>query len=155
MLLNKLRGFTPQASIDAPRFCISAGLPDAGLANAANAGDINSEIYLEEGIDPTVIEELRGMSFYVHPFLRISSSLFTSRTAETDICSFWDFRNGTRMRGGVGVQTDDGGEGSDDPGGERSVGEERLGVRLGSARGRKCPGPDLSGHAGNGETGRL
>ncbi|KAK8853432.1 gamma-glutamyltransferase [Kwoniella newhampshirensis] len=61
VLLNKLRGLSPQASLDAPRFCISAGLPDAGTANAASAGDINSEIWFEEGIPDSVVEELRAM----------------------------------------------------------------------------------------------
>jgi hypothetical protein len=60
VLLNKLRGFSAQASLDAPRFCISAGLPDAGTANAASAGDIDSEIWFEDGIPPEVIDELRG-----------------------------------------------------------------------------------------------
>ncbi|GFZ50997.1 LOW QUALITY PROTEIN: hypothetical protein JCM24511_08755 [Saitozyma sp. JCM 24511] len=61
VLLNKLRGFSAQASLDAPRFCISAGLPDAGTANAASAGDIDSEIWFEDGIAPEVVDELRAM----------------------------------------------------------------------------------------------
>ncbi|WWD19860.1 gamma-glutamyltransferase [Kwoniella shandongensis] len=61
VLLNKLRGFSSQASLDAPRFCISAGLPDAGTANASSAGDINSEIWFEEGIPDEVVAELRAM----------------------------------------------------------------------------------------------
>ncbi|RSH91435.1 hypothetical protein EHS25_009734 [Saitozyma podzolica] len=61
VLLNKLRGFSAQASLDAPRFCISAGLPDAGTANAASAGDIDSEIWFEDGIAPEVVNELRAM----------------------------------------------------------------------------------------------
>ncbi len=65
VLLNKLRGFSVQACLDAPRFCISAGLPDAGTTNAASAGDIDSEIWLEEGIQPKVAEELRGRSCFL------------------------------------------------------------------------------------------
>ncbi|CAD6563795.1 MAG: hypothetical protein TREMPRED_001381 [Tremellales sp. Tagirdzhanova-0007] len=61
VLLNKLRGFSAQSSLDAPRFCISAGLPDATSANTASAGDINSEIYFEEGIDLDVVAELQRM----------------------------------------------------------------------------------------------
>lgn len=61
VLLNKLRGFSSQSALDAPRFCISAGLPDASVKAAASAGDINSEIYFEEGIAPEVVEELRAM----------------------------------------------------------------------------------------------
>lgn len=61
VLLNKLRGFSSQSTLDAPRFCISAGLPDNGVKNAEQgAGDIDSEIWFEDGIDRKVIEELRG-----------------------------------------------------------------------------------------------
>ena len=49
--------FSAQAALDAPRFCISAGSPDS-LAGGA-AGDINSEVYFEEGIVPEVVEKLR------------------------------------------------------------------------------------------------
>jgi gamma-glutamyltranspeptidase/glutathione hydrolase len=55
-----LRGFSSQSALDAPRFCISAGLPDASVKAATTAGDINSEIYFEEGIAPEVVEELKG-----------------------------------------------------------------------------------------------
>ncbi|KZV75492.1 gamma-glutamyltranspeptidase [Peniophora sp. CONT] len=62
VLLNMLRGFTPQAALDAPRFCISAGSPDSVLEGAEEkAGDINSEVYFEEGIDPKTVETLRSM----------------------------------------------------------------------------------------------
>jgi len=57
VLLNKLRGFSAQASMDAPRFCISSGLPDAGTS----AGDIDSEIYIEDGIVKEVFDELVAM----------------------------------------------------------------------------------------------
>ncbi|KAL1410791.1 hypothetical protein Q8F55_001733 [Vanrija albida] len=61
VLLNLLRGYAPQSSLDAPRFCISAGLPDAGTANAAAAGDVNSEIWVEEGVAPEVLDALRAL----------------------------------------------------------------------------------------------
>lgn len=61
VLLNILRGMTPQAALDAPRFCISAGLPDADTEDAANAGNIDSEVWMEEGISDEVVEKLRGM----------------------------------------------------------------------------------------------
>ncbi|CAE6485640.1 unnamed protein product [Rhizoctonia solani] len=61
VLLNILRGFTPQAALDAPRFCISAGSPDASVDNARKAGDINSEVYFEEGIPAETIRKLREM----------------------------------------------------------------------------------------------
>lgn len=46
ILLNMLRGMNPQEALDAPRFCISAGLPDAEVKTAGSAGDINSEVRL-------------------------------------------------------------------------------------------------------------
>lgn len=46
ILLNMLRGMNPQEALDAPRFCISAGLPDAEVKATASAGDINSEVRL-------------------------------------------------------------------------------------------------------------
>ncbi|KAI0053375.1 gamma-glutamyltranspeptidase [Auriscalpium vulgare] len=59
VLLNMLRGYSPQAALDAPRFCISAGSPDNEVKNSSSAGDINSEVYFEEGIDLETIESLR------------------------------------------------------------------------------------------------
>ncbi|KDN52112.1 gamma-glutamyltranspeptidase [Tilletiaria anomala UBC 951] len=59
VLLNILhRGFTPQAALDAPRFCIGAGMPD-------QTGSIDSHVYLEEGIKPEVVEKLRQMGHNV------------------------------------------------------------------------------------------
>jgi gamma-glutamyltranspeptidase/glutathione hydrolase len=55
-----LRGFTPQAALDAPRFCISAGSPDTQTEKLGDAGDINSEVYLEEGISLETVTNLRG-----------------------------------------------------------------------------------------------
>jgi gamma-glutamyltranspeptidase / glutathione hydrolase len=57
-----LRGYTAQAALDAPRFCISAGLPDAEVKNASSAGDVNSEVYFEEGISYETVTKLRGRS---------------------------------------------------------------------------------------------
>lgn len=51
VLLNILRGHTPQAALDAPRFCIGTGMRDKG--------PIDSTVYLEEGIADSVAEELR------------------------------------------------------------------------------------------------
>ncbi|KAJ9093892.1 hypothetical protein QFC21_006265 [Naganishia friedmannii] len=61
VLLNVLRGMTPQAALDAPRFCISAGLPDADTEDAGNAGNINSEVWIEESISNEVVAKLREM----------------------------------------------------------------------------------------------
>ena len=60
VLLNILRGFTPQAAVDAPRFCISAGSPETQTSNTGVAGDINSEVYIEEGVPDETLEKLRG-----------------------------------------------------------------------------------------------
>lgn len=91
MLLNVLRGMTPQAALDAPRFCISAGLPDADTEDAANAGNIDSEVWMEEGISDEVMEKLRGMSppcrFHVEC---IEDSLSTS------VRQKWDTTQGRR-----------------------------------------------------------
>ncbi|KAG8753974.1 hypothetical protein FRC12_011360 [Ceratobasidium sp. 428] len=61
VLLNILRGFTVQSALDAPRFCISAGSPDAPVSNSRQAGDINSEVYFEEGIPTETVEKLKSM----------------------------------------------------------------------------------------------
>lgn len=64
VLLNILRGMTPQAALDAPRFCISAGLPSADNEDAEksgkSAGEVNSEVYIEEGVSDEVFDKLRG-----------------------------------------------------------------------------------------------
>ncbi|KAH9979248.1 nucleophile aminohydrolase [Lactifluus volemus] len=61
VLMNILRGFGPQAALDAPRFCISPGSPDAAVANTDRTGDVNSEVYFEDGISPEVVQELKAM----------------------------------------------------------------------------------------------
>ncbi|KAF8071651.1 gamma-glutamyltranspeptidase [Lyophyllum atratum] len=61
VLLNILRGFTVQAALDAPRFCISPGTPGTDPIKSKAAGDINSEVYFEEGIPDKTIQELKAM----------------------------------------------------------------------------------------------
>ncbi|KAI9445084.1 gamma-glutamyltranspeptidase [Lactarius indigo] len=61
VLLNMLRGFSPQAAVDAPRFCISAETPDAVVRNEGHVSEINSEVYFEEGISSDTVEKLRAM----------------------------------------------------------------------------------------------
>jgi hypothetical protein len=58
VLLNILRGFTAQSALDAPRFCISAGLPDAEVKSAASAGDVNAEVFFEDAISDSTVEGL-------------------------------------------------------------------------------------------------
>jgi gamma-glutamyltranspeptidase/glutathione hydrolase len=61
VLLNILRGMPPQAALDAPRFCISAGSPDSEIKDSGSkAGDINSEVYIEDGIPASTLDSLRG-----------------------------------------------------------------------------------------------
>lgn len=55
-----LRGYTVQAALDAPRFCISPGTPDATVEVSGAAGDINGEVYFEEGISTETVSKLRG-----------------------------------------------------------------------------------------------
>ena len=51
VLLNMLVfKYNPQAALDAPRFCIGAGMPDAG--------SLFGKVYLEEGIDEDVAKTL-------------------------------------------------------------------------------------------------
>lgn len=57
VLMNILRGYTPQAALDAPRFCIGAGMPDGG--------DVLSGVSFEEGISEEVVEELKKMGHSV------------------------------------------------------------------------------------------
>ncbi len=62
-----LRGFSAQDSLDAPRFCISAGSPDSEVKGSEKkAGDMNSEVYFEEGIPEETIQKLRG-EFHCYP----------------------------------------------------------------------------------------
>ena len=60
VLLNMLRGFTPQAALDAPRFCISASMPDSESSFTGSVGDVNSEVYFEDGFSKETISKLRG-----------------------------------------------------------------------------------------------
>ncbi|KAI0004217.1 gamma-glutamyltranspeptidase [Russula compacta] len=76
VLLNILRGFGPQAALDAPRFCISPGTPDAAVMNTGCAGDINSEVYFEDGISPKTVEQLRAMGHDARILSGFSRSMF-------------------------------------------------------------------------------
>ncbi|GAA6060015.1 hypothetical protein JCM10212_001173 [Sporobolomyces blumeae] len=58
VLLNLLHhNHSVQATLDSPRFCISADVPE----DASNEGDIGTMVYLEQGIDPAVVDELRAI----------------------------------------------------------------------------------------------
>ncbi|KAG0708742.1 gamma-glutamyltranspeptidase [Suillus ampliporus] len=61
VLLNMLRGFTAQAALDAPRFCISAGMPDADDKDPAAFGVVNGGVFFEDTIPMSTIQKLRAM----------------------------------------------------------------------------------------------
>lgn len=48
---------TVQTTLDSPRFCISADVPE----DASKDGDIGTKVYLEEGMRAEVVEELKKM----------------------------------------------------------------------------------------------
>lgn len=81
-----LRGFTAQAALDAPRFCISAGSPDSEVkGSASKAGDINSEVYFEEGIPEKTVEELRGMVALMQVLLKTNNACVLQQWGMTRI----------------------------------------------------------------------
>ncbi|KAH7419140.1 acylase ACY 1 [Cadophora sp. MPI-SDFR-AT-0126] len=70
VLLNQLAfKHSPQTALDAPRFCIGAGMPDAGEVT----GQV---VYLEDGIDQKVVGELKNMGHNVELVKGMRRSLF-------------------------------------------------------------------------------
>ncbi|KAL1737089.1 nucleophile aminohydrolase [Schizophyllum commune] len=78
VLLNMLRGFTPQSALEAPRFCISAGSPDAEVVKNSEtaAGDINSTVFFEEGISPETVQTLRDMGHDANLVTGVGRTMF-------------------------------------------------------------------------------
>lgn len=70
VLLNmEVFKLTAQAAIDAPRICIGAGTPDQG--------DIfDKTVYVEEGIDDKVVDELRAMGHQIEVLTGFERGLF-------------------------------------------------------------------------------
>ena len=69
VLLNMLTfKYNPQAALDAPRFCIGAGMPDAG--------NLFDTVYLEEGINEDVADELRRLGHNVDIIRGFQRGLF-------------------------------------------------------------------------------
>jgi len=68
VLLNVLRGFTPQAALDAPRFCIDA----QPIGEEPNA---RSKIYLEDEVPVEVFEKLRAMGHIIEPISAFRKSV--------------------------------------------------------------------------------
>jgi gamma-glutamyltranspeptidase / glutathione hydrolase len=70
VLLNMLVfGLNPQAALDAPRFCIGAGLPDHGEVADAT-------VYLEEGIHSDVVKGLQDLGHQVKVVKGYERALF-------------------------------------------------------------------------------
>lgn len=70
VLFNMLRGFTPQAALDAPRFCISPPPPESEIPGAEAKPTV---VYLEPGVSKTTVSRLRDMGHdvqVVRGFLR-------------------------------------------------------------------------------------
>lgn len=156
VLLNKLRGFSAQACLDAPRFCISAGLPESGAAQASSAGNMDSEIYFEEGISEQVIEDLRSeflllsslfslLCFLLDPLFLILSPL---SVAQEDISivrkrSSLQNRYGPHMRNRNKLQTRNIRKRSINPTNNRSIREESMGMWFRPKRRWSCNGTNL------------
>jgi gamma-glutamyltranspeptidase / glutathione hydrolase len=60
----------PQAALDSPRFCIGAGMPDA------DGKMTDATIYLEEGIDSKVVDELRALGHNVEQLSGYGRAMF-------------------------------------------------------------------------------
>jgi gamma-glutamyltranspeptidase / glutathione hydrolase len=102
VLFNMLRGYTPQAALDAPRFCISAGSPDSALENSdEKAGDINSEVYFEEGISPETVEIMRCMLSFMSSQLLGALTVNKRIAMGHDAYSLAGFKRGLFGRGQV------------------------------------------------------
>lgn len=70
VLLNMLAfKYNPQAALDAPRFCIGAGTPEQGKV-------LDQTVYLEEGIDEKVAEQLEAMGHQVQIIKGYARALF-------------------------------------------------------------------------------
>ncbi|EQL28613.1 gamma-glutamyltranspeptidase [Blastomyces dermatitidis ATCC 26199] len=60
---------TPQAALDAPRICIGAGMPERGKP-------LERMVYLEEGIEESVVEELRKLGHKVEVLKGFKRGMF-------------------------------------------------------------------------------
>ena len=71
VLLNQeVFKLNPQAALDSPRFCIGAGMP------SADGKMTDATIYLEEGIDSKVVEELRALGHNVQQLSGYGRGMF-------------------------------------------------------------------------------
>ncbi|PGH32541.1 gamma-glutamyltransferase [[Emmonsia] crescens] len=60
---------TPQAALDAPRICIGAGMPEPGKP-------LDRVVYLEEGIEESVVEELKKLGHSVEVLKQFRRGMF-------------------------------------------------------------------------------
>lgn len=71
VLLNQeVFKLNPQTALDSPRFCIGAGMP------SADGRMTDATIYLEDGIDPKVVQELREIGHNVEQLTGNRRSMF-------------------------------------------------------------------------------
>ncbi|KAF3044453.1 hypothetical protein E8E12_010805 [Didymella heteroderae] len=71
VLLNQeVFKLNPQAALDSPRFCIGAGMP------SADGKMTDATVYLEEGIDAKVVEELRALGHNVQQLSGYGRGMF-------------------------------------------------------------------------------
>ena len=69
VLMNMLAfKYNPQAALDAPRFCIGAGMPDAG--------NLFDTVYLEDGISEEVAKQLKNLGHRVEIVKGFQRGLF-------------------------------------------------------------------------------
>lgn len=70
VLLNILAfKYNPQSALDAPRFCIGAGMPDQGKV-------LDRTVYLEEGIDETVARQLQALGHEIQVITGYQRGIF-------------------------------------------------------------------------------
>jgi gamma-glutamyltranspeptidase/glutathione hydrolase len=96
VLLNQeVFKLNPQAALDSPRFCIGAGMP------SADGKMTDATIYLEEGIDAKVVEELRALGHNVKQLSGYGRGMFGRgqiiRRHEDDGMQVWS--GGSDLRG--------------------------------------------------------
>ncbi|KAF1931357.1 gamma-glutamyltranspeptidase [Didymella exigua CBS 183.55] len=71
VLLNQeVFKLNPQAALDSPRFCIGAGMP------SADGKMTDATVYLEEGIDAKVVEELKALGHNVQQLSGYGRAMF-------------------------------------------------------------------------------
>ncbi|KAF8335010.1 gamma-glutamyltranspeptidase [Cantharellus anzutake] len=73
VLLNILRGYTPQAALDAPRFCILPPLPDSEPPTS-QTGEINATIFVDSDFSDSTIISLQKLGHNIQKVWRFGHS---------------------------------------------------------------------------------